>query len=231
MEMLKHENIIHYLGHEFLEETSELHILMELFPMNLSQYLCRRLKSSPNSFLAPIEIKHLSVEMLNGLHYLHSQNIVHRDFKSENVLIDIDANGNVSKVKITDFGVSQHLGRCSKPGGDQVTASQKQAQDLVGLRLFPLSEKCGGVRVGDVLNMSPEVQSNAAYSMQSDSKYFFFSFFFKKKEFNVCFFSFNFSLEFWNGIFTCFDIKKAIRRINKRSNFGKSETRNITKYS
>ena len=44
------------------------------------------------------------VKILEGLHYLHSQDVVHCDVKAANILIDKTGN-----VKLTDFGVSLNL--------------------------------------------------------------------------------------------------------------------------
>jgi serum/glucocorticoid-regulated kinase 2 len=42
------------------------------------------------------------LQILNGLDYLHNNNILFRDIKLENILFDIDG-----KLKITDFGLSK----------------------------------------------------------------------------------------------------------------------------
>ena len=43
-------------------------------------------------------------QILEGLSYLHSQNIVHRDLKCANILIMSDGT-----LKITDFGTAKHI--------------------------------------------------------------------------------------------------------------------------
>lgn len=41
-------------------------------------------------------------EIVVGLEYLHSKNVVYRDIKPENILVDIDGH-----IRIADFGLSK----------------------------------------------------------------------------------------------------------------------------
>lgn len=45
-------------------------------------------------------------ELLEGLEYIHNLNIVYRDIKPENILVDIDGH-----IKIADFGLSKILAK------------------------------------------------------------------------------------------------------------------------
>ncbi|ELA48326.1 CMGC/CDK/CRK7 protein kinase [Vavraia culicis subsp. floridensis] len=50
------------------------------------------------------EIRKVIGQILTGVRFLHSRNIMHRDIKTSNILIDCDLN-----VKIADFGLSKHM--------------------------------------------------------------------------------------------------------------------------
>jgi serum/glucocorticoid-regulated kinase 2 len=48
------------------------------------------------------EARYCFIEILLGIQYLHSQNIIYRDIKPENIMIDMNGN-----LKIADFGLSK----------------------------------------------------------------------------------------------------------------------------
>ena len=72
-------------------------IVMELCPGgDLLNYVRKRRKL--NETLA----KYLFKQIIEGIGYIHSKNILHRDIKLENILLD-----DKGHIKIADFGVGK----------------------------------------------------------------------------------------------------------------------------
>mmetsp|Transcript_28670 Transcript_28670/g.82361 ORF Transcript_28670/g.82361 Transcript_28670/m.82361 type:complete len:943 (-) Transcript_28670:109-2937(-) len=66
-----------------------------------------------NKSLNEVEAKHVFRQLLEGVGYMHSRNVIHRDLKPENILIasshpsDPPVLGHLHEVKIADFGLSK----------------------------------------------------------------------------------------------------------------------------
>ncbi|AET38184.1 mitogen-activated protein kinase kinase kinase STE11 Ecym_2457 [Eremothecium cymbalariae DBVPG len=99
---LHHENIVTYYGSS--QEGGNLNIFLEYVPGgSVSSML-----NSYGPFEEPL-VKNFTRQTLIGLSYLHKKNIIHRDIKGANILIDIKG-----CVKITDFGISKKLSPLNK---------------------------------------------------------------------------------------------------------------------
>ncbi|KAI7870862.1 kinase-like domain-containing protein [Spinellus fusiger] len=94
--------IIHLWG--TFQDSAHLYMVMDYVPGGeLFSYL-RKEKASIFHCFSNEVAKFYSAEVLLGLAYLHNQDIVYRDLKPENVLLDVDGH-----IKITDFGFAKHL--------------------------------------------------------------------------------------------------------------------------
>lgn len=95
----QHKNIVNFLD-SYLRGSSDLWVIMEYMEGGSLTEIIEN-----NEFkLSEKQIATICFETLKGLQHLHKKHIIHRDIKSDNVLLD--ATGNV---KITDFGFCAKL--------------------------------------------------------------------------------------------------------------------------
>ncbi len=92
---LNHENIIKLLDYGTYEHTYFL-AYEYIQGVTLDKYIKKK-----NSIE---EIEKISLQILSGLNYAHSKNVVHRDLKPKNIMIDSHGT-----IKIMDFGISKIL--------------------------------------------------------------------------------------------------------------------------
>ncbi|XP_048413487.1 serine/threonine-protein kinase Nek8 isoform X3 [Stegostoma tigrinum] len=122
LKLLNHPNIIEYYEN-FLEDKA-LMIAMEYAPGGtLADYIQKR-----NSLLDEDTILHFFVQILLALHHVHNKLILHRDLKTQNILLDKYQ----MIVKIGDFGISKIL------------SSKSKAYTVVGTPCYISPELCEG---------------------------------------------------------------------------------------
>ena len=100
LSVVRHPNIIQYLGTYRDPETRLPVLLMELMDESLTKFLDRIHTS--NCLLPYSTEVDLCHDIVLALAYLHSINIMHRDLSSNNVLLIAG-----SRAKLTDFGMSK----------------------------------------------------------------------------------------------------------------------------
>ena len=126
---IRHKNIIKL--YEVMETPQKLYLIMEYCNGGeLFNYIIRK--------------KHLSEkqsckffhEIIDALEYLHIQNIVHRDIKPQNILLDIS--NNEITLKIIDFGISNIYSLDNLLESSCGTASYAPPEMHVGNKYFGL---------------------------------------------------------------------------------------------
>jgi len=130
---LDNENIVQYLGFEANEDT--INIFLEYVSGGSIMSCLHRY----GAFEEPV-VRNFTAQILIGLAYLHKLNILHRDIKAANVLVDVEG-----ICKISDFGLSKK--------NDYDGAYQKNSH--MSLQ-------------GSIFWMAPEVVKGEAYSAKID---------------------------------------------------------------
>ncbi|KAL6272642.1 hypothetical protein ACE6H2_023334 [Prunus campanulata] len=95
----QHKNIVRYYGTD--KDKSKLYIFLELVTQGSIYKLYSTLNCSEES-LSDSAVSKYTRQILQGLKYLHDHNVIHRDIKCANILVD--ANGSV---KLADFGLAK----------------------------------------------------------------------------------------------------------------------------
>ncbi|XWX00938.1 hypothetical protein V2A60_008961 [Cordyceps javanica] len=134
---LRHPNIVQYLGCS--SSDSNLNIFLEYVAGGSVQTML----NSYGALGEPL-VRSFVRQILTGLSYLHERDIIHRDIKGANILVD-----NKGTIKISDFGISKKLEASNLLGG------AKNAKHRPSLQ-------------GSVFWMAPEVVKQTSYTRKAD---------------------------------------------------------------
>ena len=123
MKKIRHANVIRLL--EVFESTNHLLIVMEYAG---GGDLLHYVKSK--KFLTEKEARPMFRQIVYGLGHIHSRNVLHRDIKLDNMLLDSDG-----AIKICDFGVSKiidkHLSTNDQCGTPAYLAPEIIANEVI----------------------------------------------------------------------------------------------------
>lgn len=136
---LQHENIVQYLGSN--SDDQHFNIFLEYVPGGSVAAML----NSYGQLQEPL-IRNFVRQILAGLSYLHGRDIIHRDIKGANVLVD-----NKGNIKISDFGISKRV----------EASALLQPQKNGGHMHRPSLQ-------GSVFWMAPEVVKQTSYTRKAD---------------------------------------------------------------
>ncbi|GAA6034054.1 hypothetical protein JCM8097_000669 [Rhodosporidiobolus ruineniae] len=134
LKVLQHDNIVQYLDSS--TDAQHLNIFLEYVPGGSVAALLQNYGAFEEALVSKFVR-----QILTGLDYLHEREIIHRDIKGANILVD-----NKGNIKISDFGIS------------------KKVEDnlLSGAKVHRPSLQ------GSVYWMAPEVVKQTAYTSKAD---------------------------------------------------------------
>ncbi|KUI59825.1 Serine/threonine-protein kinase STE11 [Cytospora mali] len=134
---LRHPNIVQYLGCSSSPEY--LNIFLEYVPGGSVQTMLNSYGALPEPL-----VRSFVRQILTGLSYLHGKEIIHRDIKGANILVD-----NKGTIKISDFGISKKLEASNILSGANNNKHRPSLQ-------------------GSVFWMAPEVVKQTSYTRKAD---------------------------------------------------------------
>ena len=165
MKKLNHPNITKIL--EMFEDDDYILIAMEYINGgNLFSFVKKRRKLSEKT------ARFLFRQIILGIKHIHSQKIVHRDIKLENILIDLNNN-----IKICDFGIGRILNSKNQMLHDKCGTPMYMAPEILlssktkGYEGFPVDIWSAGISLYIMLSgtLPFNLKNNKSSSIDSDN--------------------------------------------------------------
>jgi serine/threonine protein kinase len=105
MRRLSHKNLCTFRGAYYDTNDTSVCMFMEYVAGGSVSSLVKKFKPLPMEV-----VRNWTKQLLKGLLYLHSQRVIHRDIKGDNILIDTSCSvESEAQVKLVDFGAAKRL--------------------------------------------------------------------------------------------------------------------------
>jgi len=143
----RHENVVKLL--DVFCTTSKLVLVFEFLENDLKKYM----KSFGKQPLPPAVVQNLTLQLVRGIEYCHSNRILHRDLKPQNLLI-----GGGDCLKIADFGLARAYSvPVAKYTHEVVTVWYRAPEILLGKEVYsvPVDIWSVGCVMGEMATSSP----------------------------------------------------------------------------
>ena len=161
MKELNNKNIIKIL--DYFEDENYIFIVMEYINGgNLYSFIKKRMK------LKEKMAKYIFKQIISAINYIHKHNIVHKDIKLENILLDINHG-----IKICDFGIAKKVNSPDQlfygiSGTPLYMAPEIFYKSNFGYKGFPVDAWASGIAL--YIMLSGELPFKADKSVKKDSE-------------------------------------------------------------
>lgn len=157
LKQLKHDNLVQFYGCWGPDSKGGLWMLMELCQLGACTSLLFKPHRVENYYLTEAHIAYILRGTLFALQYLHSKDIVHRDVKAANILID-----SKGVIKLTDFGISHQL-------NDTKSSSSAHTSQSTTAKPTTITPTTATSTTTDPTSSNPDDDSSSASSSASSS--------------------------------------------------------------